>query len=161
MITDEERKQRIKERNRAYYEAHKEELKAKQRERHHKNAEREKARSRAYYEAHKEQVRAQQFEYALKNRAKILAQKKEWHAAHRDEDNARRKAHYYKNIEHERENARRRYWEDPETVKAKRRKYRKIKRLVDSGESDPKARMIVWAEGFDLNAALDKIWERR
>ena len=159
MTTEEERRQRHKEYCRAYYAAHREEMKAKAREHHWANAERERERSRAYYAEHRERLRAQQAEHARKNRAKISAQQKARYAVHKDEYNARQRELYHENIDREREKAKRYYRNHAEVVKAKQRKRRKIERLKRDGVADAQARLIVWSDGFDLEAELGEIWK--
>ena len=75
-----------------YYQAHKEEIKRKNREHYYKNRHSEK--NHEYYMAHKDEINKRNQERYAKNREKRLAESKAYYHAHRAEISARRKARY-------------------------------------------------------------------
>ena len=70
-----ERGEAYREYQRAYYQAHKEELQKRKREYYRKNKE----NWRAYYQVHKEELQKRQREYYLANREKICKAARERH----------------------------------------------------------------------------------
>lgn len=104
-----------RQRRKAYYEAHKEEIKAKFREYDKKHRAEKSAYNKAYYVSNKNKLNQYKKDYYENNREKLLAQKKEYYEANRA------KILEYKSN----------YWRNGGKLSAKRYEYWKI--FVENG----------------------------
>lgn len=104
-----------RERRKAYYQAHREEILKKMQEYGKKHKEEKAAYNKAYWNDNKEELKNYHKDYYEKNREKHLQQKKEYYKAKRSEILA------YKN----------QYWKEQGKYNAKRREYWKI--FIENG----------------------------
>ena len=76
---------RIAERNRQYYEAHREEIAEQQRQYYEAHREEIAERMRQYYEAHREEIAERMRQYREAHREEIAEQQRQYREAHREE----------------------------------------------------------------------------
>ena len=85
-MTEEERKERKRERKKAYYLAHREEILSYRKEYYKENREKLLLQQREYKSAHYEELLLYRREYCKENRDKILLYKKEYHKKNRENE---------------------------------------------------------------------------
>jgi DNA-binding XRE family transcriptional regulator len=108
-----ERQKKASAKQKAYYEANREEIAAKRRAYREANREEIAAKQKAYYEANREEIAAKQKAYREANREEIAAKQKAYYEANREEIAAKQKAYREANREE---------------IAAKRRAYREANR---------------------------------
>ena len=94
-----ERQKKASAKQKAYYEANREEIAAKQKAYYEANREEIAAKRRAYYEANREEIAAKQRAYYEANREEIAAKQKAYYEANREEIAAKRRAYREANRE--------------------------------------------------------------
>lgn len=98
-------------RNKAYYEAHRDEINSRRKAKHAANREQDNAHERVYREEHRERIKAQDGvrsrTWQETHRDHLHAYQKAWRGAHRDQLRAKRKAYTEAHLDHVRSERRR------------------------------------------------------
>ena len=124
----EDRKEKIKEKNKQYYEANKEANKEKRKKYYEANKETYKERAKQYYEANIEKKKEYSKEYRQANKENIKENSKQYKEANKEKIKENSKQYYEANKEKKKE-----YKEaNKEKIKEVMRKYTKQRRKVDS-----------------------------
>ena len=83
----------------AYYEANKEKINARDKAYYEANKEKISAQKKAYYKANKEKINARDKAWKEANKEKVSARNKAWYEANKEKINARKKAYFKANKE--------------------------------------------------------------